>query len=64
MGRKRSGLMSDELKWELAKELGVDHIVAREGFGGVTSRDCGNLVKLAIMKAEEAMSQARSKPQV
>ncbi|MGI6513485.1 MAG: small, acid-soluble spore protein, alpha/beta type [Syntrophomonadaceae bacterium] len=63
MGRKRSGLMSDELKWELAKELGVDHIVAREGFGGVSSRDCGNLVKLAIMKAEQSLKSENSRRQ-
>ncbi|NLW44185.1 MAG: small, acid-soluble spore protein, alpha/beta type [Syntrophomonadaceae bacterium] len=63
MGRKRSGLMSDELKWELAKELGVDHIVAREGFGGVSSRDCGNLVKLAIMKAEQSLKSEKSQRQ-
>lgn len=43
--------MSDSLKYELARELGVDDIVRREGFGGVTSRDCGNLVKMAILKA-------------
>ena len=63
MGRNRSGLMSDELKWELAKELGVDHIVAREGFGGVSSRDCGNLVKLAIMKAEQSLKSENSRRQ-
>ncbi|NLV16158.1 MAG: small, acid-soluble spore protein, alpha/beta type [Syntrophomonadaceae bacterium] len=61
MGRNRNGIMSDELKWELAKELGVDQIVAREGFGGVTSRDCGNLVKMAIMRAEQSLSQDISK---
>lgn len=44
--------MSDALKWELAKELGVDHIVATEGWGGVPSRECGNLVKKAIEMAE------------
>jgi small acid-soluble spore protein F (minor alpha/beta-type SASP) len=55
--------MSDELKWELAKELGVDHIVAREGFGGVSSRDCGNLVKLAIMKAEQSLKSENSRRQ-
>jgi len=59
MGRNRTKIMSDELKWELAKELGVDHIVAREGWGGVSSRDCGNLVKLAIMKAQE-LTQGKS----
>jgi small acid-soluble spore protein F (minor alpha/beta-type SASP) len=54
--------MSDELKWELAKELGVDQIVAREGFGGVTSRDCGNLVKMAIMRAEQSLGNDVAKP--
>jgi small acid-soluble spore protein F (minor alpha/beta-type SASP) len=48
--------MSDALKWELAKELGVDHVVASGGWGDVSSRNCGNLVKLAIQKAEEAIS--------
>lgn len=53
--RNRNSLMSDELKWELAKELGVDQIVMREGWGGVPSRDCGNLVRLAIQRAEAAL---------
>ncbi len=48
--------MSDALKYELAAELGVDHIVRKEGFGGVTSRDCGNLVKLAIERAERTLN--------
>lgn len=52
----RQSLMSDALKWELAKELGVDQTVATEGWGGVPSRQCGNLVKLAIQKAEQAMA--------
>lgn len=63
MGRNRPGLMSDELKWELAKELGVDHIVAKEGWGGVSSRNCGNLVKLAIQKAEASLGQNGTRPQ-
>lgn len=49
--------MSDELKYELAKELGVDDIVRREGFGGVSSRDCGNMVKAAIQYAERMLAQ-------
>ncbi|MGE5370567.1 MAG: small, acid-soluble spore protein, alpha/beta type [Solirubrobacterales bacterium] len=58
MGRKnRAGLMSDALKYEFAKEMGVDHIVATEGWGGVSSRNCGNLVKLAIERAEQALAQ-------
>jgi small acid-soluble spore protein F (minor alpha/beta-type SASP) len=49
--------MSEKLKYELAEELGVADIVRREGFGGVTSRDCGNLVKLAIQRAEQTLKQ-------
>ncbi|GAW92984.1 small, acid-soluble spore protein, alpha/beta type [Calderihabitans maritimus] len=52
---RRRGLMSEELKYELAKELGVDHIVRTEGWGGVSSRNCGNLVKLAIERAERSL---------
>jgi small acid-soluble spore protein F (minor alpha/beta-type SASP) len=47
--------MSDALKEELAEELGVADIVRREGWGGVSSRNCGNLVKLAIERAEKAL---------
>ncbi|MGI6130090.1 MAG: small, acid-soluble spore protein, alpha/beta type [bacterium] len=56
MARRRRGTMSDELKYELAEELGVADIVRREGFGSVTSRDCGNLVKLAIERAERTLA--------
>ncbi len=44
----RRGLMSEELKYEIAKELGVDQIVNSEGWGAVSSRDCGNIVAKAI----------------
>ncbi len=51
MARNRS-IMSDRLKYELAQELGVADTVARDGdFGNVSSRNCGNLVKLAIERA-------------
>ena len=57
MARNRNrSIMSDALKWELAKELGVDHIVAAEGWGGVPSRQCGNLVRLAIEYAERSLA--------
>jgi len=55
MGRRRGGVMSDRLKYELAEELGVADIVRREGFGGVSSRNCGNLVRLAIERAERSL---------
>lgn len=55
MARNR-GIMSDQLKFELAKELGVADVVARDGdFGSVSSRNCGNLVRLAIERAERSM---------
>lgn len=50
-------IMSEALRWEIAKELGVDHIVATEGWGGVSSRDCGNIVRKAIEIAERSLIQ-------
>ncbi len=55
MSRRRRRVMSGELRYELAKELGVTDIVDREGFGAVSSRDCGNLVRLAIQRAESTL---------
>ena len=58
MSRNR-GMMSDNLKYEIARELGVDSIVSREGWGGVSSRDCGNIVKKAIEIAERSLGSGR-----
>lgn len=49
---RRKSVMSEELKTEIAKELGVYDTVASEGWGSVSSRDCGNIVKKAIEIAE------------
>lgn len=54
---KRGRLMSEALKTEIAKELGVYDIVASEGWGSVTSRDCGNIVKKAIERAERSVTK-------
>lgn len=51
MARSR-GTMSERLKEEIAKELGVYNTVEKEGWGAVTSRDCGNIVKKAIEMAD------------
>jgi small acid-soluble spore protein F (minor alpha/beta-type SASP) len=51
----RRGIMSEELKAEIAKELGVYDIVRTEGWGAVPSRDCGNVVAKAIEIAERSM---------
>ncbi|AGI40610.1 spore protein [Thermoclostridium stercorarium subsp. thermolacticum DSM 2910] len=48
---RRNGVMSEQLKEEIAKELGVYDIVKNDGWGAVTSRDCGNMVKKAIEMA-------------
>lgn len=58
MSRNRS-LMSDNLKYEIARELGVDDIVKTEGWGGVSSRDCGNIVAQAIKIAERSVGDRR-----
>lgn len=47
--------MSEALKEELARELGVYDLVRREGWGAVPARTCGELVRLAIQRAEEAL---------
>ncbi|TYQ14735.1 UNVERIFIED_CONTAM: small acid-soluble spore protein F (minor alpha/beta-type SASP) [Acetivibrio alkalicellulosi] len=49
---RQGKVMSEELKEEIAKELGVYNTVASEGWGSVSSRDCGNMVKKAIEMAQ------------
>ncbi len=48
---RRRGVMSEGLKYEIARELGVYDTVSREGWGSVSSRDCGNMVRKAIEMA-------------
>ncbi|MEW9502933.1 small, acid-soluble spore protein, alpha/beta type [Jeotgalibacillus marinus] len=55
MGRRRS-IMSDQLKEEIATELGFYDTVKREGWGGIKSRDAGNMVKRAIEMAERQLT--------
>lgn len=47
---KGKGVMSENLKEEIAKELGVYDTVKQDGgsWGNVSSKDCGNMVKKAI----------------
>ncbi|RPF51196.1 small, acid-soluble spore protein, alpha/beta type [Aquisalibacillus elongatus] len=54
MGRRR-GIMSDRFKEEIAKELGFYDTVQKEGWGGIKSRDAGNMVKRAVEMAQEQM---------
>jgi small acid-soluble spore protein F (minor alpha/beta-type SASP) len=51
--------MSEDLKYELAKDLGISKTVEREGWGGITTKDAGNLVKRAIQLAERSIPKNR-----
>ena len=51
------GMMSENLKQEIAKELGVYDVVKQQGWGEVSSRDCGNIVTKAIEIAERNMQK-------
>ncbi|MBQ4109281.1 MAG: small, acid-soluble spore protein, alpha/beta type [Clostridia bacterium] len=53
----RKSKMSEALKYEIAKELGVLDVVAKNGWGDVSSRDCGNMVTKAIEIAEKSVAK-------
>jgi len=57
MARKR--VMSTQLKEEIAKELGFYDVVEREGWGGIKSRDAGNMVKRALEMAERGLTDSK-----
>lgn len=48
--------MSEQMKEELAKELGFYDVVQQEGWGGIKARDAGNMVKKAIEMAEQQLA--------
>jgi small acid-soluble spore protein F (minor alpha/beta-type SASP) len=53
----RRGIMSEEMKIELAKELGFYDVVQKEGWGGIRAKDAGNMVKRAIEIAQEQLDE-------
>ncbi|KSU57820.1 protein sspF [[Bacillus] enclensis] len=57
---RRRGIMSEQLKEELAQELGFYDVVQKEGWGGITSRDAGNMVKRAVERASSQLSSMNS----
>ncbi|MFD1021139.1 small, acid-soluble spore protein, alpha/beta type [Thalassobacillus hwangdonensis] len=57
---RRRGIMSDQLKEEIAKELGIYDTVQNEGWGGIKSRDAGNMVKMAVQMAQRQMERDHS----
>ncbi|MBR2569531.1 MAG: small, acid-soluble spore protein, alpha/beta type [Paenibacillus sp.] len=60
MGRRRRSVMSEELKYELAKDLGFYDTVQKEGWGSISTKDAGNMVKRAIQMAEQAAANKSS----
>ncbi|WP_331713672.1 small, acid-soluble spore protein, alpha/beta type [Lentibacillus sp. JNUCC-1] len=54
---RRGGIMSQQMKEEIARELGFYDTVKREGWGGIRAKDAGNMVKRAIEIAEEQMNR-------
>ncbi|NQD67565.1 small, acid-soluble spore protein, alpha/beta type [Bacillus haikouensis] len=57
---RRRGIMSDQLKEELAQELGFYDVVQKDGWGGITARDAGNMVKRAIERASGELASRNS----
>jgi len=55
MASNRS-LLSDASMHRIAEHLGVTGIVEREGWGGVSARDCGGVVAVAVRIAEQALA--------
>lgn len=55
--------MSESFKIELAKELGFYDVVQREDWGGITTRDAGNMVKRAIEIAEQRLATTNQESQ-
>lgn len=49
-------MMSEALKQQIAAKLGVSNIVSSQGWGAVSSKDCGNIVREAIKIAESKLS--------
>ena len=54
----RKGIMSDKLKEEIAKELGVyDEVKKEGGWSNVSSKTCGKMVQVAIDIANRSVEK-------
>ena len=61
MSRRSRSTMSEQLKVELAKDLGFYDTVQQEGWGGIKAKDAGNMVKRAIQMAEQAAARQQQR---
>ena len=55
-------LLSSNAKAAIARELGVADLVERDGWGAVPSRECGNVVRVAIAHAERLLAERAGRP--
>ena len=56
MGRRSSNIMSENLKEEIARELGVyEQVKQYGGWQNVSSKTCGNIVSKAIEIANRSV---------
>jgi len=53
MSSRNNSNMPSQLKEQIAQELGIAGTLQQEGFAGVSSKDCGNIVKKAIELEEK-----------
>ncbi len=60
-GKRRNSIVSDQVKYEIAKELGFAHRISITNgsydYGELTTRQAGLLVRGLIQKAEELLTQ-------
>lgn len=49
---RKNGMVSESERLEIAKELGVYDKVKTGGWGAVSSKECGNIVKKALERTE------------
>lgn len=63
MGRRNRGVMSEGFKYELAKDLGFKQKVEQEGWGAITTKEAGNMVKRAIQLAEQSLAGSNTAKQ-
>lgn len=50
---KQNSMVTENDKIEIAKELGVYDKVKVSGWKDVSSKDCGNIVKIALERSEK-----------
>jgi len=55
--RNNKNIMSESLRKKIAQELGIYNTVKNEGWGAVSSKNCGYMVRKAIEIANKNYQQ-------